>query len=143
MNSVRLITGLLLVLGITTSANGAIPLGQCDDGIGGLDMATVVWLKSGLINDLAATVPSIDQLHYCNTDASGGIRMYGYAECTRQPPPSDGSAPDLTYCKNCLAVVGKYLAGLCGDSTGVGHAWESDSLCYVKVGFTIGICPVA
>ncbi|CAN0923330.1 hypothetical protein LINGRAHAP2_LOCUS33509 [Linum grandiflorum] len=143
MNSVRLITGLLMVLAITTSATGAILYGECDKGKGGLDMATVVWLKSGLINDLAATVPSkLDQLYYCNTDASGGITMYGYAQCTRKPPQSDGSPADLTYCKECLANVGNYLAGICGDHTGVGHAWESDSWCYVQVGFTIGICPV-
>ncbi|CAN0923324.1 hypothetical protein LINGRAHAP2_LOCUS33505 [Linum grandiflorum] len=145
-SSVRLINGLLLVLAITTTATlvsgdtpGDVPYGQCDNGKSGVDMPTVVWLKSSLINDLMATVPSKDGLHYCNTDSSGGITMYGYAECTRKPPPSD-----LRYCTDCLALVGNYIAGAgsCDDSTGVSHAWDSDSLCYFKIGFTLATCPV-
>ncbi|CAN0921877.1 hypothetical protein LINGRAHAP2_LOCUS32821 [Linum grandiflorum] len=99
-------------------------------------MSTVVWLKSTLINDLTATVPTKKQLHFCKTDASGGITMYGYAECTRL------SSGGLDYCTTCLQVVGNYLAGSCDDSTGVGHAWDSDSWCYFKIGFTLDICPV-
>ncbi|CAN0923327.1 hypothetical protein LINGRAHAP2_LOCUS33506 [Linum grandiflorum] len=136
MNPVRLINGLLLVFAITTSVSGDTTYGQCDVGENGVDMSTVVWLKSALIDDLTATVPYKDGLHYCNTDASGGITMYGYAECTRLP--SGG----LGYCTECLAVVGDYLAGSCDDSSGVGHAWDSDSLCYVKIGFTLDACPV-
>ncbi|CAN0923325.1 hypothetical protein LINGRAHAP2_LOCUS33505 [Linum grandiflorum] len=101
-------------------------------------MPTVVWLKSALIKHLTATLPSKYGLHYCNTDTSGGITMYGYAECVRKPLPSD----DLDYCKGCLALVGDYLARSCDDSSGIGHAWDSDSLCYFKIGFTLGVCPV-
>ncbi|CAN1343312.1 hypothetical protein LINPERPRIM_LOCUS39757 [Linum perenne] len=98
-------------------------------------MATVVDMKTILIGDLAKVVPTRDQLHYCNTYGSEGITMFGYAECTHH------NSDDLGYCTNCLGYVGDFLAANCND-TGVGHAWDVDSSCYYKIGFTKKICPI-
>ncbi|CAN1171064.1 hypothetical protein LINPERPRIM_LOCUS7768 [Linum perenne] len=134
MNS---LISLFLIFYATTTATlvgGDVPYGQCDVGRNDVDMATVVDIKAILIGDLANVVPTKEHLHYCNKYESDGVTMFGFAECTRRSPT------DLSYCINCLALVGDYLVANC-NYTGVGHAWSMYSACYFKIGFTVEICP--
>ncbi|CAN1242049.1 hypothetical protein LINPERPRIM_LOCUS5205, partial [Linum perenne] len=114
---------------------GDVPYGLCDPGKNGVDIPTAVDIKSTLIGDLKNVVPTKDQLYYCNTYESNGVKMFGYAQCTRT------NSGDLGYCTDCLRLVGDFLVNNC-DVTGIGHAWDADSLCYFRVGFDVDICPV-
>ncbi|CAN1176062.1 hypothetical protein LINPERHAP2_LOCUS32321 [Linum perenne] len=116
------------------------PKGACDVGKSGVDLSTAVKMKTSLIVDLAKVVPTENELHYCNQYVLDGITMYGYGECTRRPQPP-GNNVDLSYCTDCLSLVGYALIENC-DDTGAGHAWDVESLCYLKVGFTVDVCPL-
>ncbi|CAN1171066.1 hypothetical protein LINPERPRIM_LOCUS7769 [Linum perenne] len=120
---------------ITTLVVGDRPYGQCDPAKNGVDIPTAVDIKATLIDDLKNVVPTKDKLYYCNTYESNGVKMFGYAECTRM------NSGDLGYCTDCLGLVGEYLKANC-DVTGIGYAWDDDSSCYVRVGFNVDICPV-
>ncbi|CAI0452356.1 unnamed protein product [Linum tenue] len=124
----------LITAAATTTTTADEAYKQCYTGNGG-DLA--VRIMKSLVQDLTAKLPDRRETYYCNELTLEGMKMYGFAECRGRD--SDGAA-SMKACTDCLDLAGKLLIDDCKD-TATGYAWDLDSACYFKVGYSIDVCP--
>ncbi|CAI0452358.1 unnamed protein product [Linum tenue] len=126
---------ILLLITAAATTTGDVPHVQCYTGNGGVLAGE---MKQSLILNLVVNLPYLPKTYYCNYLTFAGLTMYSFAECPRRDSDGDES---VRACTDCLHLVGYDLIGSCGD-TSTGYAWDDDSVCYFKVGYSLDVvCP--